>query len=105
MAMTACFREIADEIDLLISEGTNLLAENGDDSHQFVILEHRHINYGPNATEFDGFHGRWVTFGIEVCRCYVSNLDHPLGPDCLGKVATWAGMVRIASAGIGEGWR
>ena len=45
--------EIGEQRDLFIREGTNFLTEDRDDPNQFIVLEHRHIDCGPNATKLD----------------------------------------------------
>ena len=41
MAMTAWRGEVRDQLDLLVGEGADLLAVDGDGANQLVLLEHR----------------------------------------------------------------
>jgi hypothetical protein len=46
--------EVGHELDLLVVERTDLLAEETDDPDQVVVLDHRHAERGPNAGHFHG---------------------------------------------------
>ena len=54
MAMTAWSAKCLDQLDLLVGERAHLLAVDGDDSDQFVLLEHRNREYGPSAAKLHG---------------------------------------------------
>src|SRR5262249_11739701 len=95
-------RKIADQLDLLVGEGTNFLTEDGDGPNQVIILEHRHNDHGPNATKLDGVDDRWMALGIRSCRCKIGGLNRLLGSDQLVKVATWGRTERTASARLGK---
>ena len=53
MAMTACAAKFVTSVDLLVGERANLLAVDADGADQFILLEHRHDDNRPNATEID----------------------------------------------------
>ncbi len=73
MAMTACFVKVSDEFDLLVSERTDLLAIDGDNTDQPIVLEHGDNQNGPRAPELgDRF--------IRLIHEDVSNVDDLLGP-------------------------
>ena len=53
MAMTAWCGEILDQLDLLVGERPDLLAVDGDDADQLVVLEHRHDEQCADAGDVD----------------------------------------------------
>src|SRR5262245_37077473 len=52
--------EIADQLDMLIGERTNLLAVDADLADELVLLEHRHSKQGARAGLFDDREPFWV---------------------------------------------
>ena len=54
MAMTAWAAKFVHQLDLLVGEGTNFLAINGECADQFVLLQHRDGESRPYAAKFDG---------------------------------------------------
>ena len=87
MAMTAWCGEILHQLDLLVGEGTNLLPIDGDDSNQFVVLEHRHCDTSPNTTELDGLDNRRMTIGISPSCCEIGEVGCLLRSKRLAKGA------------------
>ena len=53
MAMTAWSAKFVDQLDLLVGEGPDLLAIDGDGADQPALLEHRHDENGAGAGEID----------------------------------------------------
>src|SRR5262249_17132582 len=49
--------KIADQLDLLVGERSDLLAVDGDRAYQLVLLEHRDHKQGPNTSEFHSLDG------------------------------------------------
>ena len=45
--------EVLDQLDLLVGERPDFLAVDVDRAYQFLVLEHRNDEKGPNAAEFD----------------------------------------------------
>ena len=50
-------REVLDQLDLLVGERADFLAEDDNRANQFVLLEHRHGNKRPRAAEFGRYTG------------------------------------------------
>ena len=48
--------EVLYQLNLLVGECANLLAVNGEDADQLIVLEHRNVENSPEASEFDGGH-------------------------------------------------
>ncbi len=69
MAMTAWAAKFCDQRDLLLGEGTNLLAVDNDRADQFVLLEHRHDQHGRARTgEIERTCGSSVDVGLVRLR-------------------------------------
>src|SRR5262249_12636000 len=60
------FREIADEIDLLVGERTNLLPIDDDSPHQLIILEHWNTDYGSSTADRSRHTGVWLRSAISA---------------------------------------
>src|SRR5262249_17543783 len=71
--------EILNQIYLLIVEGSDLLTIDGDDSNEFIVLEHRDIEKGPIAAELNGGDAQRIAFDVGLFRPDVGNLDYLLG--------------------------
>ena len=99
-------REVFDERDLLVVERANLLTKDADDSNEFVLLEHRDNDVGPNAAKLDCVHGRRIASGVSSRRYEISSVKHSLGPNHLAKRIAVAGIDDVsASACFGKGGR
>jgi hypothetical protein len=72
-------REVLDQIDLLIGEGLNLLAIDGDDSNQVIVCEHRDIQNGPIAAELNGRDAERIALCVGLFRSDVANVHYLLG--------------------------
>jgi hypothetical protein len=72
-------REVRDQLDLLVSEGTNLLTINDDRANKLVLLEHGHGDEGAGAGEFDGGDAQWLALAVSLLRGDIGNVDQSLG--------------------------
>ena len=69
IAMTACTREIQQQCDLLIGEGTDLLAPHRNCATENVVLAQRHGDSAPHTARFyQGAKSRRNTESL-VARC------------------------------------
>src|SRR5207249_11360720 len=66
------------QIDLLVSERTHLLAINGDRADQLVVLEHGDAEHCPITAKLDGGNDKGIAFEIGRYRLDVGNVDHLL---------------------------
>jgi hypothetical protein len=67
-------REILQQSDLLISERTNLFAEDCNSADQLLIFEHRDGSYCPHAAKLRSSNKNRIALGVKsMCR-YVGNL-------------------------------
>src|SRR5215469_16400726 len=98
MAMTAWLAKLVSNVICASVNGRTFLTIDDDHSNQFIVLEHRHSDKGPDPTEFDGFDDRRVAFGIRLCRCQVGDVDSPLSFNCLAKTGPRRGLKWTASA-------
>src|SRR5262245_201113 len=68
--------EALDQLDLLVGEWADLLAEDGDSADQFTLFEHRDHEQGPDTSAFDGYDGPWIAFGVRLPGREIGNVDH-----------------------------
>ena len=94
--------KIGEQRNLCVCKWTNFLTIDDDHSNQFIVLEHRHSDKGPDPAEFDGFDDRRMAFGIRLCRCQVGDVDSPLSFNCLAKTGPGRGVKWTASARLGK---
>src|SRR5262249_2700458 len=71
--------EARDQLDLLVSEGTNVLAVNADHADELVLLQHRDGHKGPGTAIF-------CDRRVGAFRRHVCDLDRPHCVDCVSKV-------------------
>ena len=88
-------REILYQVDLLLSERSYLLAEDGYDPNQFIILEQWHSDLGSSATKFHGFDNGWVALCISFRRCKI-DVNRLLGSNYFAKRSISMRMKRAA---------
>ena len=71
--------EVRDQCDLLVGEGTNLLADNDERADQFVLLQHRDGQKRPYAPKFDGRNDiRIALFDVACVRRKIGDVNHRL---------------------------
>ena len=66
--------EIRDQLDLLVAERADLLAVDGDDADQLVVLEHRDREQGADAGDLDRGDRQWVAIEIGSAFAHVGDL-------------------------------
>jgi hypothetical protein len=69
------------QVDLLVGEGADLLAEDGDGADQFTLLEHRDHEPGPEPSEFNTRNCQWVAVKVGLICTIVGNMDCLAGLD------------------------
>ncbi len=67
--------EVLHQLDLLVGEGLNLLAVDGDHADQFVILEHRHRKHGADAADLNAGDRKLIAAAIGFVGPQVGDLD------------------------------
>src|SRR5262245_12134675 len=55
--------ETGEQRDLLVSEGTNLLTKDADNSNELIVLEHRYRDCGSHATKLHCLDAYGMAFG------------------------------------------
>src|SRR5262249_55590128 len=65
--------EIAQKLNLLVGEWTNLLAKDRKNPDSLVLLEPRYDEDCPNTSQFDSCHCRRITFDVRV---FSGKIDH-----------------------------
>ena len=61
-------------------EGTHLLAEDGDDADQLVILEHGDNQGRPDTPKFNGRNNSWVAIhSVGLLQCIIDHVDRRFG--------------------------
>ena len=78
MAMTAWRGEVLDQFDLLVGEGTHLLAIDDDDADQRILLEHRDRKCGAIVGKLGAGDDDGVALDIGRCRPDVVDVRHLL---------------------------
>src|SRR5262245_11013572 len=68
--------KILDQRDLLVAEGSNLLAIDDDSAGQLLLLEHRHCEKGSRARQFDKSDQEVIAFAVSRLRREVVNVDY-----------------------------
>ena len=81
IAIAAWPGECRDQLDLLVGERANLLAEDTDGADQLALSEHRDRKQGPVAAELDGADEQRIAFDIGALSRDVGDMDHPLRLD------------------------
>ena len=86
MAMTAWAAKFLHQLDLLVGEWTHLLAIDGEDADQLVLLEHRHVQTGSESAEVNGsdenrfaFDVGWSALISAICIVRFVSLTRPKG--------------------------
>ena len=78
MAMTACAAKFFYQFDLLVSERTNLLAVDGDDTDQSIFLEHRNRKYSAITAKISAGHYKWIPLAVGWTLCDIVDLNRLL---------------------------
>ena len=78
--------EILHQSDLLVGEGTNFLAVNGEGADQFVLLQHRYDEKRPHAGKFDAVNDprilhHPITYSISMLCSYIGDMNQRFGRD------------------------
>src|SRR5262249_32000577 len=94
--------EILDQLDLLVAERPDFLAEDGDDSNQLVVFEHRHADCRADAAELDPGDSRRIAFGISLGRCKVGEMGRLLCSHHLAQTAARGRTEWAAAAHLGK---
>ena len=99
--------EVLHQLDLLVGEGANFLAVDGERANQFVLLQHGDSQKCPHATKFDGCNGGWVaSVGVALLRCGIGDVNDPLGSQHATRHSFRIGTIeRRISSRFREGWR
>ena len=71
--------EVGHELDLLVVERTDLLAEETDDPDQVVVLDHRHAERGPNAGDLHGLDRPRMALDIRPRRRKIGYVSRAAG--------------------------
>ena len=98
--------EVLDQLDLLISKGTNFLAVNDQRADQIVLLQHWNSYKRSDTPEFNGSSDFWIVL-FNVCRqCgRVGAMHYCLCRHHAGKGEVRLERQRLAFAIFGEGGR
>src|SRR5947208_1675296 len=80
--------EVLHQFDLFIGERTDLLAEDGDSTDQFTLLEHRYKEVGSRASGFHEGDEAGVALDIALLRHQVDNVDNAPGCRAAGEWVT-----------------
>jgi hypothetical protein len=83
--------EVGHELDLLVVERTDLLAEETDDPDQHAVLDHRHAERGPNAGDLHGLHRPRMALDIRPCRRKIGYVSRAAGVQDFVERATGRG--------------
>src|SRR5262249_57371639 len=67
-----------EQLNLLLTEWTYLLAVDSDPSDQIIVLEHGYGEQRACAGHIREFESGWITVEIGLLRCNVSNVLHLL---------------------------
>ena len=82
MAMTAWAAKFVHQLDLLVGEGTNFLAVNGERTDQFVLLQHRDSQKRPYAAKFDSRDDpRIASFSVSLLCRKIGDVNDRFGRD------------------------
>jgi hypothetical protein len=68
-------REIADQLDLFVCEGSYLLAVDGNRADHISFLKHRHHERSADTANVSRDNGQWITVEVGTARAQVSGLD------------------------------
>ena len=100
--------EVLHQFDLFIGERTDLLAEDGDSTDQFTLLEHRYKEVGSRASGFHEGDEAGVALDIALLRHQVDNVDN--APGCR-EAGEWVTRIviddkdRVPTPSLGVGAR
>src|SRR6516164_6481710 len=98
MAITALGGEIRKQLDLLVSERSNFLTKDDDDSSWLTVFEHRNCNGAANATELYCRDALRMALGVGARRGEIGDLGGPLSSDCLAHWPARNGAERTAAS-------
>src|SRR5262249_6727250 len=79
--------EVLDQLDLLVSEGTNFLPIDGYSTDHLVVLQHRYRDQSPGASKVDGGFAQIVP--IRWGRCYIGKSGNLLCPNQRAQARLW----------------
>ena len=98
-------RKAGDQLDLLVGEGTYLLAVDGEDADEFLLLEHRNVENGPEASQFDRGYKDRFTLNVSGLHCDIGDMSRlPCMHDAAeGSSRTWP--IWSALPELGKCWR
>src|SRR5215468_2898104 len=66
--------KVAEKLDVLLAEWPHLLAVNGDDTNQRILLVHRHCDHCADARDVDADNGHRVAIAVGSRRTQVWDL-------------------------------
>src|SRR5262245_10735525 len=67
--------EVAQELDMLVTEWFDLLAEYQDRADELIILKHRHSNYRPITALVDATNQKWIPLDVGPRRLDVGDVS------------------------------
>ena len=97
--------EVLHQFDLLVGEGANLLAVDGKDADQLVVLEHRNVKDGPEASEIDGSHEDRFALDVGWLRRDIDDMNRLLRLDDAAEGSSRTRSLRSALPELGKCWR
>ena len=98
-------RETADQLDLLVREGTSFLAIDANRADQLLVLEHRHYEQCPDAAKLDAGNRQRVAFAIGPVGRIIDHMQNVAALDHATDRVERSGTMRLAPQELGKsGW-
>src|SRR5262249_13389737 len=92
--------KIADQLDLLVGERSDLLAEDGNGADQPVRFEHRHVDDCAGTSEVGDSDDRWIAFKVRRLRPKILGVRYLLRPGDMSKTGLRMRAERLAKTNI-----
>src|SRR5262249_57825307 len=90
----------AAQLDLLVRELPNLLAEDGNSADQPVRFEHRHVDDCAGTSEVGDSDDRWIAFKVRRLRPKILGVRYLLRPGDMSKTSLRMRAERLAKTNI-----